>query len=167
MYNIKKLEQNEAETIVSWNYGNDYQWTNIDEGSENRMFLLNEKYRGDHYYAIYSNDELIGFFSLNTLIREEVGGLQLVFKPGFESIEALTSICDYIVKEYEKCEYINAMCFSNQDKAIDIYEKCGFENKGIVSAPGHDMESYEQEGFDSTKGINSQIQLVILSKKIR
>ena len=55
----------------------------------------------------------------------------------------------------------------NQDKAIDVYERCGFENKGIVSAPGHDMESYEQEGFDSAKGINSQIQLVILSKKIR
>ena len=168
-YSFRPLEQKDAEMIVSWDYPEDYMFADISKGSENRYYLLNEKLRGDRYYAIDSDNELIGYFSLNNIIRKEYGALQLLIKDDKEEkeCEKITDlVCKYIKDRYPSCEFINVSTYSNLDRAIKFYERCGFENKGPVSAQGHDMSAYEQEGFDPDNAVDSNICLVILSRKI-
>ena len=170
--NIREIRQEDCNQIVSWHYPEDYQWTTLGKGSENEIYLLSEKYREDHYYAICDQDELIGYFSLNDKIRKEYGALQLVIRPDLcvenKEIEILKVLEKKVLESYGDCHFLNAVCYDYQKHAIAVYEHCGYKNNGLVSAQGHDMQVYEQEGFDAEgSGLKKQIGLYILSKKIR
>lgn len=169
---IRKIKQEECEIIASWNYPEDYQWTTLGAGSENEAYLLSEKHRDNHYFAICDGHKLLGFFSINDKIRQEVGALQLVIRPDINTAEnqlqILAEVEKHALAHYPDLQYLNAVSYDYQTQAMELYQRCGFENKGPVKAYGHDMQSYEQEGFNTDgNGAQKQITMYILSKKIR
>lgn len=169
---IRPIVQQECEIIASWEYPKDYQWTVLGKGSENEAYLLSEKHREDHYFAIYDGGNLAGYFSLNDSIRKEFGALSLLIRPDLCSSEEekaiLSCVEGFILCSYPECLYLNVICYDYQTHAMEIYESLGYDNRGPVRSQGHDMQTYEQEGFDTDEnGLRKEITLYILSKKVR
>ncbi|SFJ86480.1 ribosomal-protein-alanine N-acetyltransferase [Halobacillus dabanensis] len=65
-YKFSVMTQKQAETIAfNWHYDDDYSFYDMEADEEDLKEFLDPIARGSSTYAVFNDDDLIGFFSIN------------------------------------------------------------------------------------------------------
>ncbi|WP_070119650.1 GNAT family N-acetyltransferase [Bacillus marinisedimentorum] len=134
MYKFRRLTQKEAEEIAfRWQYAGEYAFYDMEADEEDLEEFLDEEKRGNHYFAVLENDDLIGFFSFVKAAEEQSVDIGLGMRPdqtgkgkGYEFLMAGLGFCKQVWKPNE---ITLAVALFNK-RAIKVYEKAGFEAAG-------------------------------------
>ncbi|QNR07890.1 GNAT family N-acetyltransferase [Macrococcoides canis] len=126
---IQKLSQCHAEEIANeWKYEGIYKFYDATEDEEDYQELISQELRGERYFEVLSEGQLIGFFVVNDSIPKVVD-YGLGMKPeltghGNGKIFIKKTI-QYILENYDVEKITLSVALFN-NRAIKCYEKCGF-----------------------------------------
>src|SRR4026208_64986 len=76
-FHFARLSQEEAEAIAEWHYPEPYSFYDWTADADDLRELLDPKLRGDAYWAVKDEDELVGYFSFKRRRRAVEIGLGL------------------------------------------------------------------------------------------
>lgn len=132
-YTFRPMSQVQAETIAfQWRYDGDYAFYNMDADEEDLATFLDVKQRGDKTFAIFDDDELVGFVILQFSDAQtvEIGlGMHPDRTGNGQGRTFLTSILRWIETTYGPHTVTLAVATFNE-RAIRVYRACGFESTG-------------------------------------
>ncbi|WP_414042824.1 GNAT family N-acetyltransferase [Macrococcus sp. EM39E] len=130
MYKVEIMNKPTAEIISKWDFGKDYSFYNIEEDP----FVI-ETFLNGHYYIVYFNDEIFGFFcdgesarmNENYELKDEVIDIGFALNPMFIGrglgVELLKIIFDY----YHEYKIFRLTVADFNQRAIRLYKKIGFQ----------------------------------------
>ncbi|NDI37255.1 GNAT family N-acetyltransferase [Chengkuizengella sediminis] len=127
---FKKMTQKQAEEIAfSWHYEGKYSFYNMEADKEDLEEFLDPKKRGDSYFVVIQENEIIGFFCFNKLDDNTID-IGLGMKPELtgrgKGYEFLKEGIQYVNSKY-KPEKITLSVATFNQRAVNVYKKIGFE----------------------------------------
>lgn len=132
-YTFRPMSQVQAETIAfQWRYDDDYAFYNMDADEEDLAAFLDAKQRGDKTFAIFDDDELVGFVILQFSDAQtvEIGlGMRPDRTGNGQGRTFITSILHWIETTYGPKTVTLAVATFNE-RAIRVYRACGFKSIG-------------------------------------
>lgn len=131
-YIFSELSQKEAENIASnWHYEDNYSFYDIAADEEDLAEFLNPQERGDKYFSVKINNELIGFFCF--VYENDCVDIGLGMKPELTGkglgMDFLKAGLSYAISKYNP-ENIMLSVATFNERAIKLYKKVGFESTG-------------------------------------
>ncbi|SDJ12917.1 GNAT family N-acetyltransferase [Salimicrobium halophilum] len=124
-YTFRKLNQKEAEEIAyTWHYEGDYSFYDMEADEEDLEEFLDEEKRGDNTYAVFNDEELVGFFSWT--YKGEEAYISLGLRPDRTGRgEGRTFLDACLVFLNASVVTLDVAAFNK--RAIRLYENAGFQ----------------------------------------
>lgn len=124
------MTQNEAEEIAyKWKYNDEYAFYNVDADEEDLLEFLDPEARGDSYFVVLSNREVIGFFNFFCSCAGTID-IGLAMKPNLVGkgvgLEFLKEGIEFARNEFEANTITLSVAKFNQ-RAITVYKRVGFK----------------------------------------
>ncbi|KGP73394.1 GNAT family N-acetyltransferase [Pontibacillus yanchengensis] len=138
MYILKPLTQAQAEEIAyKWHYDGDYSFYDMEADQEDLLEFLDPAQRGDSYYAVFDDDQMIGFFSF-TQKDDHTIDIGLGMRPE-NTGEGNGEIFVHAGIEFAKRTYhpphITLSVATFNKRAIKVYENIGFQKEDTFMQP--------------------------------
>lgn len=129
---IKKMKQKEAIEIAdSWKYPKPYDFYDMAADKENYDEIIDPSARGDNFFSITNNQEVMGFFYIfpKESSTDEIE-LGIGVKPKFTGIglgeKFVRHIIDYLDKNHSyKVIWLSVANFNR--RAVKVYKRMGFK----------------------------------------
>ena len=126
---IKQITQHQVEDIAyNWHYTNQYSFYDLDADEEDLNEFLDPIRRGDSTYAVSQNDDLIGFFTVQSVDGNscDIGlGMRPDLTGRGAGQEFLKSVLSYVIVNFVP-ERISLAVATFNARAIKVYLKSGF-----------------------------------------
>lgn len=126
---IQKLSQCHAEEIANeWKNEGIYKFYDATEDEEDYQELISQELRGEQYFEVLSEDQLIGFFVVNDSIPKVVDyglGMKPELTGHGNGKLFIQKTIQYILENYYVETITLSVALFNK-RAIKCYEKCGF-----------------------------------------
>jgi [ribosomal protein S18]-alanine N-acetyltransferase len=124
---IRPMSEEDAQRIASWRYEPPYSFYDADADADDLALLLGRESREGRYFAAFSNDELVGFFSFQSDADDVVVGLGL--RPdrtgrglGLQFVEAGLA---FARDRFGRSRFRLSVATFNE-RAIRVYQRAGF-----------------------------------------
>jgi ribosomal-protein-alanine N-acetyltransferase len=143
------LTQEEAEAIAEWHYPEPYSFYDWTADPDDLRELLEQELRGDVYWAVKNEDELVGYFSckpkggtveIGLGLRPDLTGRGL--GAGF-----LAAGLDFARTRFSPERFTLAVATFNE-RAIKVYERAGFGRDRVYM---HTTAGAEWEFLDMSR----------------
>lgn len=126
---ITKMNQSEAVIIAdTWKYPAAYDFYDMTADPEDYQELINEEERGNHYFSVKEQGELVGFFCIfpqdEQSVEIGVGMKPEVTGNGFGK-KFVHLVLDHVNHQFQNPEIWLSVAQFNQ-RAIKVYENAGF-----------------------------------------
>lgn len=126
---FKSMQQDEAELIAyECCYEGNYAFYNITADAEDLAEFLDQGKRGDRYFSVYENEQLVGYFCFQFRCKDELE-IGLGMRPDLTGAGKGSSFLhgglDFVIDKYHPKKIILAVATFNQ-RAIKVYQKAGF-----------------------------------------
>lgn len=147
-FNLKIMEDNEANEIANWEYEAPYSFYNFKNDEDDLKELLDPVLRNNSYFSVYDNesDELIGFYCFyNKKDSTEIGlGMRPDYTGKGLGLDFIEAGLRFVQKHSNSHEEITLAVATFNKRAIKVYERVGFEITGteIISTNGAEYEFY-------------------------
>lgn len=140
---IEMLSQDNAETIANdWHYKGVYSFYNMVEDPEDFEEIISSSLRGNRYFQVVNDDELIGYFCVEQLPAKKVE-IGLGLKPDLTGkglgLSFLEMIESFILKQ-QKYQTLVLSVVSFNERAIKVYLKAGYVRVGSEIAASNNSE---------------------------
>ena len=129
---ISQMRQPEALEIADhWKYDSEYAFYDMTADPEDYEEIVTPELRGDRYFSVFDNNELIGFFCVEQDGTDiEIGlGLRPDLTGHGRGKDFLEEILSFVRKNYS-FEVIRLDVASFNQRAIKVYERVGFIKVG-------------------------------------
>ncbi|MDG5473724.1 GNAT family protein [Jeotgalibacillus sp. ET6] len=144
-YKFDIMTQTQAEEIAfNWHYEGEYSFYDMEADQEDLEEFLDPETRGNSKYAVFNNNELIGFFSVNKVddITFDIGlGMRPDLTGKGNGLEFLKSSLEFVKNEYKPKKLTLSVATFNQ-RAIKVYRNLGFKD-GITFIQDTNGSTYE------------------------
>ena len=126
------MTQEEAEAIAEWRYPEPYSFYDWTVDPDDLRELLDPELRGEAYWAVKDEDELVGHFSLKPKGDDlEIGlGLRPDLTGRGLGAEFLAAGLDFAREHFAPERFILAVATFNE-RAIKVYERAGFRRDRV------------------------------------
>jgi [ribosomal protein S18]-alanine N-acetyltransferase len=129
-YLYQVMTQEQAEEIAfQWHYDGEYSFYDMESDREGLAEFITQETRGNSVFSVLTNNELIGFFSVNKVdnliydiglgVRPDLTGKGVGFK-------FLKSGIEFVRTEFKPKKLTLSVATFNQ-RAIKVYRKIGFK----------------------------------------
>lgn len=148
-YTFQPMSQQQAEEIVAWEYDGEYSFYDMKADLEDLQEFLNPVERGDSYFAIIENRELMGFYCFNRISKKTID-IGLGMKPGVtgkgQGWDFLKAGLNFAKSVYQPEKFTLSVASFNQ-RAIKVYKRAGFLEKEtfIQKTNGSEFEFLKME----------------------
>ncbi len=125
---IRKMNQAEAEDIANnWKYEGEYSFYDMTEDVEDYEEIISPALRGDIYFSVIEDENLIGFFCVEQDNNDiEIGlGLKPELTNKGSGLGFVKTILKFVSHNYEFESVILDVADFNK-RAIIVYERAGF-----------------------------------------
>lgn len=127
---IEMLSQENAETIANdWHYDGIYSFYDMVKDLEDFEEIISSSLRGNRYFQVVNDDELIGYFCVEPLSAErgEIGlGLRPDLTGQWLGLPFLKMIESFILKQQKNYQTFVLSVASFNERAIKVYLKAGY-----------------------------------------
>ena len=145
-FTFARLSQEEAEAIAEWHYPEPYSFYDWTADADDLRELLDPKLRGDAYWAVKDEDELVGYFSFKRRRRAvEIGlGLRPDLTGRGLGADFLAAGLEFARERFSPGRFTLAVATFNE-RAIKVYERAGFARERVYmhSTNGGEWEFLE------------------------
>ncbi|MEO8329196.1 MAG: GNAT family N-acetyltransferase [Candidatus Nanopelagicales bacterium] len=126
-FTVKPMEQGEAESVAAWHYPDEYVFYDWDQDKDDLAELLEPAKRADHYFAVYRDEMLAGFygFKLHGNVIDVGLGLRPDLTGHGDGEEFVNVGLQFAEAMYNPDSYTLSVAAFNT-RAICIYERAGF-----------------------------------------
>ena len=137
-YSIQNMTQKNALIIANeWRYSDDYSFYNIDADLEDYEEFIDIKKRGDSYYQVLLDGDLVGFLSYT--VNDVIADIGIGLKPeltgqGLGS-SYLQACMEFLILKHKDIKEITLSVASFNERAIKLYEKLGFTKTKSFNQP--------------------------------
>ncbi|MDQ0350375.1 ribosomal-protein-alanine N-acetyltransferase [Alkalibacillus filiformis] len=155
-YQIKVMTQKQAEDIAfNWRYDGEYSFYDMVADEEDLSEFVDPESRGKSTYAVMSNNDLIGFFSVNK-VYEHTYDIGLGMKPDLtgkgNGLKFLNEGIKFVIQEFE-AERITLSVATFNQRAINLYKKVGFKEINIfMQETNDDCFEFQRMEYECRKG---------------
>ncbi|MDV2582363.1 GNAT family N-acetyltransferase [Alkalibacillus haloalkaliphilus] len=156
-YQIKVMTQKQAEDIAfNWRYEGEYSFYDMVADEEDLSEFVDPESRESSTYAVMSNKDLIGFFSVNK-VSEHTFDIGLGMRPDLTGngygLNFLNKGIKFVIKEF-KAERITLSVSTFNQRAIKLYKKVGFkEVNTFMQKTNGDCFEFLKMDYDCRKGV--------------
>ncbi|WP_085523312.1 GNAT family N-acetyltransferase [Tuberibacillus sp. Marseille-P3662] len=132
-YYFQIMKQQQAETIAhSWHYDGIYSFYDIEADQEDFEAFIDPEQRGESTFAVYDDDNVIGYFSFNSVDASTVD-IGLGMRPDLtgqgNGLAFIKTGMKYAQAHYTP-QILTLSVATFNKRAIKVYKKAGFEAVG-------------------------------------
>ena len=132
-YEFEFMTQEQAEEIAfNWHYDAEYSFYDMKADKEDLAEFLDTQKRGDSYFVVTKDDDIIGFFSFNKIAINTID-IGLGMRPNLigkrNGSGFLKAGLEFAKSKYSPKKITLSVATFNQ-RAIKVYRKLGFEDVG-------------------------------------
>jgi len=132
-YEFEFMTQEQAEAIAfNWHYDAEYSFYDMEADKEDLAEFLDNQKRGESYFVVTKDDDIIGFFSFNKIAINTID-IGLGMKPNLigkgNGLGFLKAGLEFARSNYSPKKITLSVATFNQ-RAIKVYRKLGFEDVG-------------------------------------
>ncbi len=132
-YTFQIMTQKQAEQIAyTWKYDGKYAFYDMTADEEDLEEFIDESQRGNTTYAVYKEDEMIGFYTFNVLPDGNID-IGLGMKPFLtgkgEGLRFTKAGLDFAISTFSAKTFTLSVATFNE-RAIKVYKKIGFMPMG-------------------------------------
>jgi len=129
-YKFEIMTQEQAEEIAfTWHYDAEYSFYDMEADKEDLAEFLDTQKRGDSYFVVTKDSDIIGFFSFNMVAIDTID-IGLGMRPNLtgkgNGLGFIKAGLEYAESKYTPQKITLSVATFNQ-RAIKIYSKFGFE----------------------------------------
>lgn len=130
-YAFEFMTQEQAEEIAfNWHYDAEYSFYDMEADKEDLAEFLDTKKRGDSYFIVTKDNDIIGFFSFNIVAIDTID-IGLGMRPDLvgngNGLGFIGAGLEYAKSKYTPQKITLSVATFNQ-RAIKVYSKFGFED---------------------------------------
>lgn len=129
-YFFQKLTQSNALLIANeWKYPGKYSFYDFSADKEDYEEFIDSEKRGDSYYQVLLEDDLVGFlcYTLDGLTTDIGIGMRPDLTGKGLGNEYLKACIDHIIQKHKRINTITLSVAQFNERAIKVYEKLGFK----------------------------------------
>lgn len=129
-YKFKLMTQEQAEEIAfNWHYDAEYSFYDMEADQEDLVEFLDPQNRGDSYFVVTIDNDMIGFFSFSKVAKNTID-IGLGMKPNLvgngNGLDFLKAGIEFAKSKYTPQTITLSVATFNK-RAIKVYEKIGFK----------------------------------------
>lgn len=129
-YEFEIMTQEQAEEIAyNWHYDGEYSFYDMEADKEDLVEFLDPQKRGDSYFVVTQDNDIVGFFSFSEETKNTVDiglGLRPELTGNGNGLKFLKIGLEFAKSKYTPEKITLSVATFNQ-RAIKVYEKMGFK----------------------------------------